>query len=220
MDKIVCLGKNYREHAHELGEALPEKPVVFIKPPSVLRVATQGDEEPLSLLVPPGCAELHHEVEIVLRLDKGGHRLDVKEAERLIGAVSLGLDMTQRDKQRQLKKEGHPWTISKVFPDCAVVGPWLRVSEFPEYLNEKFTLAVDGSVRQEGFGTQMEMSPAECVAYVSEFFPLHAGDLIFTGTPKGVGPVVAGNRAMLNWGPIRYSVVWKNTELPANSSKV
>ena len=211
MDKVVCVGKNYLLHAQELGDAIPERPVLFLKPPSVLRTVAQ-EEENASLLIPFNSGELHHEIEIVLRLDRGGYRLDVKEAERLIGAVTMGLDMTLRERQANAKKNGLPWTTAKVFPDSAVIGPWQRVSEFPQYLTEKFSLAIDGQLRQEGFGRDMIYSPAECVAYISEFFPLQAGDVIFTGTPQGVGPVVAGNRGTLSWGTMRYSVNWKNQE--------
>jgi 2-keto-4-pentenoate hydratase/2-oxohepta-3-ene-1,7-dioic acid hydratase in catechol pathway len=208
MEKVVCVGKNYQEHARELGEAMPERPVLFLKPPSIVRVATTP-EDVLELRIPRDAGALHHETEIVLRLDKGGYRLDVKEAERIIGAVTIGLDMTLRDRQAAQKKAGHPWTTSKVFPDAAVVGPWRRVSEFPNYLKEKFSFAIDGKLAQEDFGTSMTLSPAECVAYASEFFPLVPGDLIFTGTPAGVGPVSPGQKATLQWGPIQYSVVWK-----------
>lgn len=209
MDKIVCVGKNYLLHAQELGDAIPDKPVLFLKPPSVLRAIAAGEEN-VTLVLPPHAGEMHHEIEIVLRLDRGGYRLDVKEAERLIGAVTMGLDMTLRERQANAKKNGHPWTTAKVFPDAAVIGPWQRVSEFPNYCTEKFSLAIDGQLRQEGFGRDMVLSPAECVAYISEFFPLQAGDIIFTGTPQGVGPVVAGNRGTLQWGTMRYTVNWKN----------
>ena len=111
-----------------------------------------------------------------------------------------------------MRARGLPWTTSKVFPDSAVVGPWQRVSEFGNYLHEKFSLAINGTLRQQGFGKDMLLNPAECVAYISEFFPLSAGDLIFTGTPAGVGPVTAGCRATLNWGPISYGLSWKNAE--------
>ena len=208
MDKIVCVGKNDLDHARELGDPVPERPVVFLKPPSILRAAT-SEGDPLVLGIPRDAGALHHEVEIVLRLDKGGSRLDVKEAERLIGAVTVGLDMTLRDRQAALKKAGHPWTTGKVFADAAVVGPWRRVSEFPNYLQEKFSFALDGQLRQEGFGKDMLFSPAECLAYLSECFPLCPGDVIFTGTPAGVGPVTSGQKGVLSWGPIRYAVQWK-----------
>lgn len=208
MDKIVCVGKNYADHTKELNEVQPAKPVLFLKPPSVLRLALP-DEAPLPLCIPRDGGELHHEVEIVLRLDRGGYRLDAKEAEKLIGAVTLGLDMTLRDRQAQSKKNGHPWTTSKVFPDAAVVGPWRRVSEFSAYLEEPFRLSLDGVVKQEALGTEMIYGPAECVAHASQYFPLVAGDLIFLGTPKGVGPVLPGQKASLIWGPINYNVVWR-----------
>ncbi|WP_161597664.1 fumarylacetoacetate hydrolase family protein [Fluviispira multicolorata] len=206
MDKIVCVGKNYLDHAKELGDIVPEKPVLFIKPRSVLRAAV--DHEELFLSIPQNLGSLHYETEIVLRLDKGGYKLDIKDAEKAIGAVSIGLDMTLRDLQNSQKKAGHPWTTSKVFPDCVVVGSWLRVSEFPDYLNEKFSFSLDDKIKQEGYGKNMRLSPAECVAYISEFFPLAAGDLIFTGTPAGVGPVQAGQKGTLNFGSIRYSISW------------
>ncbi len=208
MDKIVCVGKNYSEHAQELGEQMPAKPVLFLKPPSVLRAAVQ-DETNLELYIPPDSGTLHYETEIVLRLEKGGYRLDVKEAEKIIGAVTVGLDMTLRDKQKILKEAGHPWTTSKVFPDAAVVGPWLRISEFQDYLNQKFTFTLDGEMKQQEFAKNMFFSPAECVSYISSFMALMPGDIIFTGTPKGVGPVKSGQKGTLSWGPIRYSVEWK-----------
>lgn len=208
IDKIVCVGKNYAEHAKELGDAVPEKPVLFLKPASVLRAARLSGES-LSLTLPEGAGAIHHECEIVLLLSEGGYRLDEARAARAIGAVSVGLDMTLRDRQGALKKAGHPWTVSKVFPDAAVVGPWAPVADFREWQTTPFTLTVGGKQRQEGRATEMILSPAACVAYISEFFPLCAGDLIFTGTPKGVGPVVPGDRATLAYGPLRYEVAWR-----------
>lgn len=208
MDKIVCVGKNYLDHAKEMGDKIPEKPVLFLKPPSVLRVS-QHEDEALELQIPTDAGELHHEAEIVLRLDKGGYKIGVKEAERLIGAVTVGLDMTLRTRQSLAKQNGHPWTTSKVFVDAAVIGVWQRISEFPDYLSQKFSFAVDGVERQHGFGKDMRLSPAECVSYISEFFPLSPGDLIFTGTPAGVGPIVPGSKGTLSWGNVRLNVSWR-----------
>ncbi|RDB35247.1 fumarylacetoacetate hydrolase family protein [Spirobacillus cienkowskii] len=208
MDKIVCVGKNYSDHAKELGDAIPDKPVLFLKPKSILRAAI--DHEELELSIPTNSSSLHYEAEIVLRLDKGGYQLDLKDAEKAIGAVSVGLDMTLRDLQTVQKKNGHPWTTSKVFPDSAIVGPWLRLSEFSNYLDEKFTFSLDDKIKQESFGKHMIMNPVECVSYISKFFPLVAGDLIFTGTPAGVGPVSSGQRGVLSFGSIRYSVIWSS----------
>jgi 2-keto-4-pentenoate hydratase/2-oxohepta-3-ene-1,7-dioic acid hydratase in catechol pathway len=207
IDKIVCVGKNYVEHAKELGDAVPEKPVLFLKPPSALREAS-GSGEPLKLRIPPAAGELHHECEIVLRIDRDGYRMSVAEAQASISHVTLGLDMTLRERQTKLKKAGHPWEISKAFLDSAAIGPWVAVSEFAGYLDERFTFSVDGKVRQSGLGREMSLGPAECVAYASEHFSLKRGDLIFTGTPAGVGPVEAGQVGELKWGPVNYRVEW------------
>lgn len=198
MDKIVCVGKNYAEHAKELGDAVPEKPVLFIKPPSVLRVAAKNGER-LSVTFPANRGAVHHECEIVLRLGDGGK----------IDAVTVGLDMTLRELQGQLKKQGHPWTVAKVFRDAAIVGPWVNVGDFPRWQEEPFSLSLGGKVRQRGTAGEMIFSPAACIAYIGEWFPLCAGDLIFTGTPAGVGPIVTGDVADLQWGEIGYSVAWR-----------
>lgn len=208
MDKIICLGKNYLDHAKELGDAIPEKPVVFLKPPSICRDARENGET-LLLSLPQGVGEVHHECEIVLKLGKGGYRVGTPQAEEMIEAVTLGLDMTLRDCQSRQKKEGHPWTTSKVFPDAAVHGPFVKKNEFSQYLSTEFTFSLDGVVRQRGTASQMTLSPEVCVSYLSEFFPLEKGDLIFTGTPAGVGPVIPGQAGKLCWGPIQYSVRWK-----------
>ena len=204
MDKIICVGKNYAEHAKELGDAVCDRPVVFLKPPSVLKAASRDGEE-IPLVLPTGSGSVHHECEIVLQLARGGYRLSLDDARDAIGAVTLGLDMTLRDLQAQQKKAGHPWTTSKVFPDSAVVGPF---REGTRLLGEPFRLLVDGELRQEGHADQMLYGPAQCVAFLSELFYLLPGDLIFTGTPKGVGPVSAGNRGELIWGDLRYAVRW------------
>jgi 2-keto-4-pentenoate hydratase/2-oxohepta-3-ene-1,7-dioic acid hydratase in catechol pathway len=213
MDKIICVGKNYSEHVKEMarlqGDSPVAKPVLFIKPPSVLRVApVQGSR--LELRIPPDAGELHHECEIVLRISQDGYRLSLEQAAAAISDVTLGLDMTLRDRQAALKKLGQPWEISKTFLDSAAIGPWVSVREFPEYLGEEFTFTLDGVLKQRGRGSEMGMSPIECVAYLSEHFPLKAGDLVFTGTPAGVGPVKAGQVGELKWGDrVRYSVKWE-----------
>jgi 2-keto-4-pentenoate hydratase/2-oxohepta-3-ene-1,7-dioic acid hydratase in catechol pathway len=206
MDKIICVGKNYLEHAKELGDAVPSKPVLFLKPPSVLKQAAQG--ESLDALIPVDQGSVHHECEIVLQLRHGGYRMTLSEAEKAIGSVSVGLDMTLRDKQNELKKAGSPWTIAKVFPDAAIVGPWVSLDQFPDFLDASFSLKINGGLRQEGNARQMTLSPAQCVAYMSEHFPLCPGDVIFTGTPKGVAAVEPGNAAVLSYGSIEYHLLW------------
>ncbi len=207
MDKIVCVGKNYAAHAKELGDAVPDKPVLFLKPPSVL-CAARFNGETLSASFPANRGEVHHECEIVILVKKGGYRLTVEEAGGCIKAVTLGLDMTLRTEQTQLKKQGHPWTVSKVFPDCAVVGPWRGLETFSNYLTEKFSFQIGEKKRQEGMGKDMLFSPEECLSFASQFFPLCDGDLLFTGTPEGVGPIHAGDEAVLKWGSLTYTVRW------------
>jgi 2-keto-4-pentenoate hydratase/2-oxohepta-3-ene-1,7-dioic acid hydratase in catechol pathway len=189
MDKIICIGKNYLDHAKELGDAVPEKPVLFLKPPSVLVSAKQMGET-LAVSLPRNRGAVHHECEIVVRINAQG----------TIDAVTLGLDMTLRNVQEQLKKNGHPWEIGKVFAGSAILGPWISLAEFPDYLERDFSFSLDGKLRQQGRGNQMRLLPKDCVSYAREFFPLCEGDVIFTGTPAGVGPVQAGQPSELRWG--------------------
>jgi len=198
MDKIICLGKNYWEHAQEMGEAQPERPVIFLKPPSVL-VSAAKLEEGLALSLPLQRGSVHHECEIVLRLGKTNE----------IEAVTLGLDMTLRDVQSELKKKGQPWTVSKVFSHSAVIGPWIPLNDFKNWEQTQFEFFLNGKLRQSGSSQDMMLKPEEMVSYLEGFFPLCQGDLIFTGTPAGVGPVVSGDSARLSWGPIEYEVHWK-----------
>ncbi|NBW80918.1 FAA hydrolase family protein [bacterium] len=207
MDKIICVGKNYPDHAAELGDAHPEKPVLFMKPPSVLQSAHAVDER-LKLALPSHSTQIHHELELVFRIDRAGYKMSIEEAQRALGAVTVGLDMTLRDLQSEAKKKGTPWTTGKVFVDAAVVGPWLRLSDVPNYLDETFTLAVNDKIVQKATARQMSHSPAECLAYASQFFPICAGDILFTGTPAGVGPVQPGDNAVLVFDSIRYAVQW------------
>lgn len=206
MDKIICVGKNYEEHAKELGDAIPSRPVIFMKPPSVLRQARAG--ESLDLVIPTDRGSVHHECEVALQLKTGGFKMTLDQARQAIGFVTVGLDMTLRDQQAALKKAGSPWTIAKVFSDSAVVGPWVPVEKFSNYLDTPFSLKINGQLRQEGFPQDMTLSPIECIAYMSEYFPLCAGDVIFTGTPKGVNSVAPGDTALLTFGPIEFSVLW------------
>lgn len=207
MDKIICVGKNYAEHAAELGDAHPEKPVLFIKPPSVLRIADNQDAQ-TTLTLPNHSEQIHHEVELVFRIERDGYQMTIEEAKKALGAVTVGLDMTLRDLQGEAKKKGTPWTTGKVFIDAAVIGPWIKISEMPNHLEEPFTLAINDKVVQRATGQQMSHSPAECLAYASQFFPVCAGDLLFTGTPAGVGSVKAGDKGKLIFGSVQYSVNW------------
>ncbi len=187
MDKLICIGKNYLEHAKELGDAVPEKPVLFLKPPSAMIQASQ-EGETIETKLPVGRGSVHHECEIVLRLGPGGK----------IDALTLGLDLTLRDLQAALKKSGHPWEVSKVFAGSALLGPWLPV--FDDYLEREFSLTINGALKQKGKGSEMRTPPEACIEHARSCFPVLPGDAVFTGTPAGVGPIQAGDLAELKWG--------------------
>ncbi|MFJ1268563.1 fumarylacetoacetate hydrolase family protein [Legionella lytica] len=208
IDKIVCVGKNYLEHAKELGEAMPEKPVLFLKPASVLQQTTYWGEQ-LVLEFPNEDNAVQPECELVLRIAHDGYRLTKEEAKNTISALSLGLDMTLRTRQTALKKHGHPWTTAKVFKDAAILGPWIPYQQFTDYMEADFQLSIDGSLRQCAKGRDMMMSPEDLLVYISQFFPLKAGDVIYTGTPAGVTSITKGSLAELRWRDYAYSVKWE-----------
>ena len=188
-DKIVCVGKNYLQHAKELGDAIPKAPVLFNKPPSV-GIQVSADQTSKIALPAPDRGSCHYETEIVLRMGEHGQP----------AAVSLGLDLTLRDLQRHLKDNSLPWEIAKCFPSSIVVGPWLDLSSFPEYLDTEFSFSLDSEVRQQGRGRDMQWQPDFLIQYISGCFPLLPGDLLFTGTPHGVGPLQKGQTAEVKWG--------------------
>ncbi len=186
--KIVCVGRNYSEHAKELGNEVPEKPLVFLKPASALIFS--GDK----IRYPSFSNEMHHEVELVLLVGKKIKDANLKEAEDAIEAYGVGLDMTLRDIQTKLKEKGHPWTIAKGFDTSAVVSDFISKKEYTLTLNERIVLSVNGVKRQDDLLNKMIFSPAEIVEYISSLMTLEEGDLIYTGTPAGVGKVIPGDK--------------------------
>ena len=196
MDKIICIGKNYPAHAAELGDVQPEQPVLFFKPPSCLREL--GAYKPLdaieTLQIPSG--DIHHELEIVFRLEYA----DSSKSTFKFSAFTLGLDLTRRDLQSNLKKGGHPWEIAKVFKDSAVIAPWLDGREWPTYSHQPFQLLINGKPKQVGKAPDMLWPPEACIALAAQYFPVLSGDLLFTGTPVGVGPLKSGDLLELRWG--------------------
>lgn len=204
MDKIICLGKNYHEHMLELGDKIVDEPVIFIKPASVLKTCTSWDKQLEVALIDD---EVHYECELVIRLDKGGYKMTTKQAVGAIGAYTLGLDMTLRNTQKLLKKDGHPWTISKVFPDAAIIGPWIETKAI-DFLDIPFSFTLDGELKQSGCGNEMLFKPVELVAYASRFFELCPGDILFTGTPAGIGAVGSNSVGELALGSHKYQVRW------------
>ena len=208
MDKIICVGKNYLEHAKELGDAVPDAPVLFLKPPSVL-VPVHANEARVRAELPRDRGDVHYECEIVVRLARGGSNWSEADAATAFDAVTLGLDLTLRAEQSKLKKAGHPWEISKVFAGSAIVGPWIQRPDATTMLAEEFRFRLDGDVRQRGHARDMIFSLTQCLVQASRYFPLRAGDLLFTGTPQGVGPLKAGQRSELEWGSRKlFTVDW------------
>jgi 2-keto-4-pentenoate hydratase/2-oxohepta-3-ene-1,7-dioic acid hydratase in catechol pathway len=208
IDKIICVGKNYLAHAKELGDAIAEKPVIFLKPASVLQQASSWNTL-LTLEFPPHDTNVQPECEIAIRIAHDAYQLSQNEAAHAISDLTLGLDMTLRTTQSSLKKQGHPWTIAKVFKDAAVLGPWIPYSQFSNYMDINFEMLADGVVKQQAKGCDMMMTPENLVAYISHYFPLKRGDVIYTGTPAGVFAIEKKTRVTLQWGNYRYDVTWK-----------
>ena len=180
--KLICIGRNYPEHAKELGNAPPDEPVVFLKPPSAL-IPHGG---PIRL--PTFSKEVHHEIELVYSIRRHNGRA---EADR----VTIGLDLTARDVQSELKQKGLPWEKAKAFDGSAyVAGTFTAVESFPVGHHIEFMLKKNGKVVQSGHSGQMTHDVRSLIAHVERYMQLGNGDLLFTGTPDGVGPLVAGDR--------------------------
>lgn len=191
MDKLICLGKNYTDHILEMKEQAPQRPVLFIKPPSVLIEPKENGQ----IVLPWNRGLIHHECEIVFKLYK----------KNIIG-LGLGLDLTLRDVQKTLKENGHPWEIAKTFKNSAIITPIKGLRDFDkDWQSTPFTLKVNGEVRQSSCLNEAVMKADEIIHYVDEFFPLMDGDLIFTGTPKGVGPLNPNDQIEMSFGPIQHS---------------
>lgn len=185
--KLVCVGRNYAKHAEELGNTVPEFPLIFLKPASVM---IQSGEK---IVHPDYSSDMHHEIELVLLIGKTVKNLPEEEALDAVSAYAIGLDMTLRDIQSELKKKGHPWTIAKCFDTAAVVSDFVTVDEHPLSLDMTLSLKVNNEVRQESALSNMIFKPAEVISYISHKMTLEAGDLIFTGTPEGVSRVQPGD---------------------------
>jgi len=185
--KILCVGRNYAEHARELGNEVPEFPIIFMKPPSTL--IYDGD----NILHPPYSKEMHHEVELVLLIGEKIKEPDLEEAENSIIGYAVGLDMTLRDLQNEFRKKGSPWTLAKGFDTCAVVSEFVPKTDYLLKGNEIISLRKNGNIRQNSSVDKMIFPPAEVVKYIAERMTLEPGDLIYTGTPEGVGKVEAGD---------------------------
>lgn len=181
--KIICIGLNYRKHALELGRPLPAEPVVFLKPDSSIL----KNNKPFFL---PGFSTMiQYEAEVVLKINKLGKGIPVKYAHRYYDELTVGIDITARDIQNRNSAAGLPWELSKCFDGAAPLGRFIPLSTLEDAGNIDFRLEVNGKVVQQGNTSDMVFSFNEIVSYVSRFFTLKTGDLIFTGTPPGVGPL-------------------------------
>jgi 2-keto-4-pentenoate hydratase/2-oxohepta-3-ene-1,7-dioic acid hydratase (catechol pathway) len=181
--KIVCIGRNYSEHAKELNNAVPDEPVIFMKPKSALVLPGKP------VYYPEFTDDLHYECELVVRINKNGKFIQEKFAHKYYNEVSVGLDFTARDVQQKQKNKGLPWEIAKAFDNSAVVGSFVPVTESMDMNNISFQLMMNNKVVQHGNTGDMIFSINQIIAYVSQYFTLNIGDLIYTGTPAGVGPV-------------------------------
>jgi len=181
--KIICIGLNYRRHALEMGRPFPEEPVVFMKPDSSIL----KNNKPFFL--PDFSSEIHYEVEVVVKISKLGKGISPKFAPRYYDEITLGIDITARDLQTKLSKARLPWELSKCFDGAAPLGKFLPVSSVKDIGNLGFRLELNDKIVQQGNTSDMIFGVNEIVSYVSKFFTLKTGDLIFTGTPSGVGPL-------------------------------
>lgn len=186
--KIVCVGRNYAEHAKELGSEIPKFPLIFLKPAST--VIFSGDK----VEHPNYSNNLHYEAELVLLITKKIKNGNLEEAGNAIGGYSVGLDMTLRDLQNEFKDKGEPWTLAKVFDGCAVLTEFVAKENYKLNENENIFLEVNGTVKQNSTLDKMIFNVREIVSYISKKMSLEKGDLIFTGTPEGVGKVIKGDK--------------------------
>ena len=188
--KIFAVGWNYLNHNKEMNRALlPKEPVLFMKPDTALL----KDGKPFFL--PPFSERIEYETELVVRISRLGKNIAPRFAHRYYDAVTVGIDFTARDLQARLRAEGSPWEISKGFDGSAVVGDFIPVDEVAGNLQDlHFSLRIDGKEVQRGHTADMIFPVDEMIAYISRFYTLRMGDLLFTGTPEGVGPVAIGNR--------------------------
>ncbi|MBT6081852.1 MAG: fumarylacetoacetate hydrolase family protein [Polaribacter sp.] len=180
--KIICIGRNYAKHIEELANERPENPIIFLKPDSAILPRKNP------FFIPPFSKDIHYEVEILLKINKVGKHIDVKFAHKYYDEIGLGIDFTARDVQAECKEKGLPWEKAKAFDGSAVVGAFYPKEEF-DIANLKFQLYQNETIVQDGNTNAMLWKIDELIAYVSQYFTLKKGDIIFTGTPAGVGKV-------------------------------
>ncbi len=186
--KIICIGRNYAEHARELNNAVPTEPVFFLKPDTSLLINNKP------FYYPPFSNEIHYETEIVLRICRVGRFIAPQFAPRYYKEIGIGIDFTARDLQQKAKEKGLPWEMAKAFEGSAPVSSFIPISDIPDPKRISFRLEINDRTVQQGNTADMLFGFNELISHVSKFFTLKTGDLLFTGTPPGVGPVHKGDR--------------------------
>ena len=205
--RIYCVGRNYAEHAQEMGYTGREPPFFFMKPADALVPVASGEIGAIDY--PSLTRNLHHEIELVVAIGTGGRNIAAAAAPNHIYGYAIGLDMTRRDLQNEMKKQGRPWCIGKAFDQSAPIGPIVPISQSGQLLSGAITLSVDGVVKQTGDLKELIWSVAETIEQLSAAWELKPGDLIFTGTPAGVAAVVSGDvmeGAIAGLGTLRVAV--------------
>ena len=189
--RVYCVGRNYEEHAKEMGFTGREPPFFFLKPADALVVINEGETG--ALPYPTLTQNFHHEIELVVAIGKAGKNISAKDAHEYIFGYAIGLDMTRRDLQNDMKKQGRPWCIGKGFDHSAPIGPITPASQLPNIEKASIELSVDGVVRQTSTIEKLIWNIGEVIEHLSAAWELQPGDLIYTGTPEGVAAVVSGN---------------------------
>lgn len=185
--KIICVGRNYSEHAVELGNAIPEKPLLFLKPTSAYI------EEGSPIKIPVGCSSLHHEIELGVVIKTKCTKIKPEDVMSHVGGYCLALDMTARDFQDEAKKKGHPWTLAKGFDTSCPVSPFIPREKIMDPHNIEIWCSVNGVAKQRGLTKDMIFNVPTLLSYISTYFTLEPGDVVLTGTPSGVGPIKVGD---------------------------
>ncbi|RZL50833.1 MAG: FAA hydrolase family protein [Pedobacter sp.] len=186
--KIIAIGRNYAAHAKELNNAVPTKPIIFLKPDT----AVLKENKPF--YIPEFSADIHYELEVVLKICKEGKHIAEKFAANYYDEIGLGIDFTARDIQTQHKEKGLPWELAKAFDNSAAVSNFLPKADYPDMYNLNFELQINKETRQNGHTSNLLFSFENIIAFVSQYITLKKGDLIFTGTPEGVGQVKPGDQ--------------------------
>ena len=186
--KIICIGQNYRDHIAELNSTEPSEPMFFLKPDSAILL----NKHPF--VIPEFSNEVHYEVEVLVRINRLGKYIQPKFAHKYYDEIGLGIDFTARDLQRECKEKGHPWEKAKAFDGSAVIGEWISKENFKDLKNIDFHLKKNDKIVQQGNTVNMIYDFDTLIAHVSQYMTLKIGDILFTGTPAGVGPVAIDDK--------------------------